>query len=1049
MKRKAPSHGLRAAQLQNTYVPLKRTRLHALSSTEVSKLEAALSNDASYGWTLTSNLRIVQKHNFYNIVVSRRDKADTSNGKRRLSSRYADQNAAEKAAFEFRYSNEAGIGKRKVDNWFDDNQKLLKGVFTAVTPKEVQCCDLSKKATAEVRNCSDARKKSLEMSAAIKYLDSSNISSRNPGDPSNNMTVEEFLDKQATTIQKCLKGRALRRAAKAMRRLATDQAYRKELMCYLGKSLATRDGLSLLVGAEDPEIAATYTDSDTLFVLEKARHLYDALRIMITYTEEIVSITWLRCCELSAESHFHQYTGRTVMKWYLQLHERQENKKGVILKWMRSSRGRTSRSAKSPFSEDESLMVQFKSWARSDLETLTVNKTQAWVNKILLKDWSAEDLDNSKILFPVSRNIAARWMLEAGFKYERHKKSYYVDRHEDTDVLADRKKYIAEFFDEEIFEHCWMQLSKRMYLQNKSLKSMSVVLKTKIKQEKKIKQERNTVAEDALAAVTKYLDEKAYHYRNKAGEDMVEVHADWLYQYDETEKLPNGFLPLPTLGGNLSVRKPESVKPRVTFGQDEAIFRSSQLNESCWAINNQQTLRTKSMGVGRMVSALCSREFGFGLDLSVEQLAKVNEMRQNKKYGDKEAAIYLLGSADKKDLLSSPFVRYLEYGKGKDGYWSYNHMALQLEDCTDTFKVLFPAFDIVYELDHSSGHDKEKADGLTTTPSMLGWEHGGKQRRMRSSELGKNNTGTVRHERCINLGEIQHMSFRMDDLPPVLKPLCPKIPTATGKTITRALNVAEMKVNLEAEKLNSDGKWQVLLDRCIEAGLPVQLTSKIMTPGYVGEPKGAAHIAFERGFFDSSLKLPNGKKVSFVGSKLQAVEAAEWDVVEEAGAATTIIDHRKKKKPKVKRDKETSVREILKHCADFANETPQLEFIAQKYWGAFIRLTPKCHPEIAGRGIEYAWGYAKLRFRGGINDAVPVHLEENVRAALSRDILTINRIRKFARKTRDYKLTYSYLVALADGEDASAAKGRIEHLTKLFKQHRSALDADYGFIADA
>jgi hypothetical protein len=147
-----------------------------------------------------------------------------------------------------------------------------------------------------------------------------------------------------------------------------------------------RDGLSLLVGAEDVEIAATYTDSDRLFVLDKARHLHDALRMMITYVEERVSITWLRCCELSAESHFNQYTGRTIMKWYLQLHERRETRKGVGLglKWMRSSRGRTSRSAKSPFSEDESLMVQFKSWARSDLETLTVNKAQAWINKTLL-----------------------------------------------------------------------------------------------------------------------------------------------------------------------------------------------------------------------------------------------------------------------------------------------------------------------------------------------------------------------------------------------------------------------------------------------------------------------------------------------------------------------------------------------------------------------------------------------------------------------------------------------------------------------------------------
>jgi hypothetical protein len=58
-KRKAPSQALRVAQLQSTHVPLKRTQSDALSSVEVSKLEAALSNDASCGWTLASNLKIV------------------------------------------------------------------------------------------------------------------------------------------------------------------------------------------------------------------------------------------------------------------------------------------------------------------------------------------------------------------------------------------------------------------------------------------------------------------------------------------------------------------------------------------------------------------------------------------------------------------------------------------------------------------------------------------------------------------------------------------------------------------------------------------------------------------------------------------------------------------------------------------------------------------------------------------------------------------------------------------------------------------------------
>ena len=65
-------------------------------------------------------------------------------------------------------------------------------------------------------------------------------------------------------------------------------------------------------------------------------------------------------------------------------------------------------------------------------------------------------------------------------------------------------------------------------------------------------------------------------------------------------------------------------------------------------------------------------------------------------------------------------------------------------------------------------------------------------------------------------------------------------------------------------------------------------------------------------------------------------------------------------------------------------------------------------------------------------------------------MITTNRIRKFARKAREYKLTYS--LVFYQGEDnaiASKGKDEIGHITKLFKAHRSAMDSDYGFIARA
>ena len=110
----------------------------------------------------------------------------------------------------------------------------------------------------------------------------------------------------------------------------------------------------------------------------------------------------------------------------------------------------------------------------------------------------------------------------------------------------------------------------------------------------------------------------------------------------------------------------------------------------------------------------------------------------------------------------------------------------------------------------------------------------------------------------------------------------------------------------------------------------------------------------------------------------------------------------------------------------------------------------KHHPKIAGRGIEYAWGYLKLSFRIEFNDAVTRNLKENVVWSLLTDVLTVDKVRKFARKAREYKLTSALLFHLANGEElGSTNKDDIEHIAKLFKTHRSEMDADHGLISNS
>ena len=112
----------------------------------------------------------------------------------------------------------------------------------------------------------------------------------------------------------------------------------------------------------------------------------------------------------------------------------------------------------------------------------------------------------------------------------------------------------------------------------------------------------------------------------------------------------------PSLGGDLSVRIPVGEKPILWFGQDEAIYRSSQLNESCWTVDGESTLRTKGIGIGLMVSAMVSRATGMGMIVTEQQLLEINKTRRGTKYIDQEAATYLNGNDLKKDLTESPFI---------------------------------------------------------------------------------------------------------------------------------------------------------------------------------------------------------------------------------------------------------------------------------------------------------------------------------------------------------------------------------------------------------
>ena len=138
-----------------------------------------------------------------------------------------------------------------------------------------------------------------------------------------------------------------------------------------------------------------------------------------------------------------------------------------------------------------------------------------------------------------------------------------------------------------------------------------------------------------------------------------------------------------------------------------------------------------------------------------------------------------------------------------------------------------------------------------------------------------------------------------------------------------------------------------------------------MEEGWFKKPKGMLQILWERGFIDT-------EKVS------QYTLNGPQDIY---GSI----------------DKNFNLIYLMTQQYDFAHESTMLQHIGNEL-GVIVDRTPKCHPEMAGEGIEYSWGCAKNRYR-----ALPLAEKkskakflENVRLCMSRDYITAERVRLFS-----------------------------------------------------
>jgi len=106
----------------------------------------------------------------------------------------------------------------------------------------------------------------------------------------------------------------------------------------------------------------------------------------------------------------------------------------------------------------------------------------------------------------------------------------------------------------------------------------------------------------------------------------------------------------------------------------------------------------------------------------------------------------------------------------------------------------------------------------------------------------------------------------------------------------------------------------------------------------------------------------------------------------------------------------TSLKYLMSNCRDFIEEESLLQSNGRKM-GITIDWTPKCHCELAGKGVEYSWACAKNESR-----RKPIRLKKSkdlfkatVRECLSREVLTDERVQRLSKRAREYICAYHVL----------------------------------------
>ena len=293
----------------------------------------------------------------------------------------------------------------------------------------------------------------------------------------------------------------------------------------------------------------------------------------------------------------------------------------------------------------------------------------------------------------------------------------------------------------------------------------------------------------------------------------------------------------------------------------------------------------------------------------------------------------------------------------------------------------------MFLFDHSNGHDCVAPDALN--PTAISKTFGGKQPLMQNSVIANSTyLGPYQHDSKLKVGETQSMIFSHTDTGPFyLHPSerqSQKFDSILGNK-TENIPKPDLGKSLKKKGItNLKGNRDKLKKLCDKNKIPTTRTVLDIKQGWANKAKGAYQVLWERGWINP---LANPKTYTWKG------RADDYGNI----------------------DKSTSIKALIMNQPDFLEQKTLLQHHCEQL-GVLSDRSPVAHCDIAGKGIEFNWGFSKMNYR-----SKPIEMKRNktkfhelVMSVLGKDILTMAVCRANAHRARQYMLAYMTLAKTAN-----------------------------------